>query len=319
MQMETKQIDNNEKNKTYNCQYCDYNTCKIFLLKQHFRSKKHIKNMNTETDGNQNMPEFKCDICNKIYTNRSGLWKHKKICIKPQENNNQNIENNDLTTNNNSILDKEYIVEYIKQNNEIKDLLLKENKELKNQLKQQNEQIMELIPKVGNNNNNNNTVNQKFNISLFLNEKCKDAMTMNDFVDKIEIKLNDLLLTKENGIVNSINEIITENINQLSVYERPIHCTDKKRETLYIKNEKWEKDINKKHSKGLLKALQLKQIKNLDKWKADNPNYEIDPDVNYEYMKLINKCTSSLNEHEKKLFKNLCTTTYLKDENLLES
>ena len=295
----------------YICETCHYKSNKKCDYNKHLLTLKHKERQ--EAIQMSQCLEIRCH-CNKIFKHYSSLYRHKKKCIKPQE---LSQQNNDLTTNNNSILDKEYIVEYIKQNNEIKDLLLKENKELKNQLKQQNEQIKELIPKVGN--NNNNTVNQKFNISLFLNEKCKDAMTMNDFVDKIEIKLNDLLLTKENGIVNSINEIITENINQLSVYERPIHCTDKKRETLYVKNEKWEKDINKKHSKGLLKALQLKQIKNLDKWKADNPNYEIDPDVNYEYMKLINKCTSSLNEHEKKLFKNLCTTTYLKDENLLES
>ena len=99
---------------------------------------------------------------------------------------------------------------------------------------------------------------------------------------------------------------------------RTIHCTDKKRETLYVKNDSWEKDTNKSSTTKLLKNVQLKQIKNLNKWIEEHPNYKQDEDLKHEYTLLINKSTSSLNDHEKKLFKNLCENTYLKDENLIE-
>ena len=315
--METKQIDDNDKNNIYKCEFCDYNTSKIFLLKQHFKSKKHLKNMNMETDGNQNMLWFKCDICNKLYTNRSGLWKHKKKCIKTEESILQNTKNNEIINNNETSFSKDSIVEYIKQNNEIKDLLLKENEELKTQLKEQNKQIMELIPKVGSTSTTIN--NNKLSINVFLNEKCKDAMSINEFVHNIEISLKNLLTTKSKGIGIGINEIISENMNKLSVYERPIHCTDKKRETLYIKNDTWEKDVDKTHTTNMLKALQSQQFKAMKKWLAEHPNYDKDDDLKHEYMILVNKCSSSLNDHEKKLFKNICESTYLKDDNLLNS
>nr|UZT29332.1 MIGE-like and Zn finger domain containing protein [Nucleocytoviricota sp.] len=181
-----------------------------------------------------------------------------------------------------------------------------------------------MIPKVGNNNTINNTINntnnnnQKFNINVFLNEQCKDAMSINEFVKSIEITLKNLLTTKSKGLTIGLNEIINENMNKLSLYERPIHCTDKKRETLYIKHDKWEKDIDKTNTAGMLKELQLQQIKNLHKFKEDNPNYEQDEELKHEYMILLNKCTKPLSESEKKLFKNLCDNTYIKDEELLE-
>ena len=298
----------------YICETCDYKSNKKCDYNKHLLTLKHKERQ--EAIKMSQCVEIRCH-CNKIFKHYSSLYRHKKKCMNSEEISEQKIENNDITSKNTSILDKEYIVDYIKQNNEIKDLLLKENKELKNQLKQQNEQIKELIPKVGN--NNNNILNQKFNINLFLNEKCKDAMSINDFVNSIEVTLKNLLTTKSKGIGIGINEIISENMNKLSVYERPIHCTDKKRETLYIKNECWEKDTNKNSTTKLLKNIQLKQIKNLNKWIEEHPNYLQDEDLKHEYTLLINKSTSSLNDHEKKLFKNLCENTYLKDENLIES
>ena len=190
-------------------------------------------------------------------------------------------------------------------------------KELKDIILKQQEQISELIPKVGNNNNNNINNNQKVNINVFLNEHCKDAMSLNDFVESIEISLKNLLTTKSKGLTHGLNDIINENMNKLSIYERPIHCTDKKRETLYVKHDKWEKDINKKETTKMLKGLQLQQIKNLDLWKEAHPNYMEDEDLKHEYMILVNKCTKPLSESEKKLFKNLCDNTYIKDDDNL--
>ena len=190
-------------------------------------------------------------------------------------------------------------------------------KELKDIILKQQEQISELIPKVGNNNNNINHNNQKVNINVFLNEHCKDAMSLNDFVESIEISLKNLLTTKSKGLTHGLNDIINENMNKLSIYERPIHCTDKKRETLYVKHDNWEKDIDKTHTINMLKGLQLQQIKTLNIWKEAHPNYMENEELKHEYMILVNKCTKPLSESEKKLFKNLCDNTYIKDEEIL--
>ena len=340
----------NLENRCYECLLCNYKCSNKFNFNKHLGTAKHKKlQMN---DAKSCHTDYRCD-CGKNYKYRQGLHAHKKICSKINQNSNnlgnklsnkdndnyddndhvniisksQNNKNNskkknkvniddkysitDVSKDNNGNLEK-LVIKLITENNDIKNILLKENEELKKKLNEKDNQISELIPKLGNTTINNN---QRFNINLFLNEKCKDAMTMKDFVKNIDITVKNLLTTKHKGIGIGINEIISENINKLSVYERPIHCTDKKREILYIKNDKWEKDIDKINTFGLLKELQMKQIKSLQLWIDEHPNYQIDQDENYEYMKLINKCTSSLNDHEKKIFRNICDNTYLKDEN----
>ena len=320
--MEISEIQN-VQNPSYNkfiCVDCNYSSCRKSQFNRHLLTAKHLRNHSELLETTKSSNNI-CINCEKEFKTFSGLWKHKKKCIKPEKNNEQN---NNLSIDNNTILDKEYIIEYIKQNNEIKDLLLKENEELKNQIKLQNnqlqnqqEQISELIPKLGNNNTINNNNNQKLNINVFLNEHCKDAISINDFIQSIKISLKNLLTTKEKGINIGINEIINENMNKLSLYKRPIHCTDKKRETLYVKHEKWEKDIDKVTTTSMLKGLQLQQIKSLHLWKEAHPNYNDDEELKHEYILLVNKCTKSLSDHEKKLFKNLCDNTYIKDEDLL--
>ena len=312
--------------KIFTCKFCDFECSKYSNYKKHLETKKHKLSENDKNDKKKmlkNAEIFECN-CGKVYKFQSGLSRHKKYCFynneefttnniltqkfnlnqELNENLNQDLNQN-LNENENNINYKELVVTLIKENNDIKEIM-----------KKQQDQISELIPKVGNTTNNtiNNNNNQKFNINLFLNEKCKDAITIDDFVHKIEITLKNLLTTKSKGIGIGINEIINENMNKLSVYERPIHCTDKKRETLYIKNETWEKDVNKSHTISMLKALQSRQFKAMKKWQEANPNYNNDDDLKHEYIILVNKCSSSLNDHEKKLFKNICDNTYIKDE-----
>ena len=300
----------------FQCIICNYFSNRNSQYLRHLNSKKHIKNENdSKMIGNdsKNVQEKKwCCDCGKKYIYDSGYYRHKKTCNFKQEDKEicQVIENNEnLIVNNQSNLEN-LVVQLITENNEIKNTLLKENQELR-------QQISELIPKVGNNNTINNNNNNHFNINLFLNEKCKDAISIQEFVKNIEVSLKNLLTTKNKGITFGINEIITENMNKLSLYERPIHCTDKKRETLYIKNDKWEKDIDKVATTSLLKGIQLQQIKNLCKFKEAHPNYEQDDELKHEYIMLLNKCTKSLDEHEKKLFKSICDNTYIKDDELL--
>jgi hypothetical protein len=283
----------------YNCEFCNYYTCKKTNYERHLLTSKHNKFTNID---NIEQKKYKCD-CGKKYGYRQSLYLHKKKCKYEKE---EKIKCEIINDTDNKDKLEKLIFKLVEENNEFKEII-----------KKQQDQISELIPKVGNTNNttnNNTTNNNKFNINVFLNEKCKDAISINEFVSKIEISLKNLLTTKSKGIGIGINEIINENMNKLSVYERPIHCTDKKRETLYIKNDTWTKDVDKTHTTSMLKALQSQQFKAMRKWQEAHPNYNNDEDLKHEYIILVNKCSSSLNDHEKKLFKNICENNYIKDE-----
>ena len=315
--MTCQMINKKEDNMIYKftCNLCKFSSNRKYDFERHNISIKHKKKLinNNAQEKYQNAQKCAC-VCGKEYRYKQGLSKHRKTCNFKEINKEicQEIhdkQDNNIIINKNNL--ENLVVQLITENNEIKNTLLKENQELR-------QQITDLIPKVGNNNNTiNNNNNNHFNINLFLNEKCKDAMSMQEFVRNIEVSLKNLLTTKSRGISFGINEIINENMNKLSVYERPIHCTDKKRETLYVKHDKWEKDVDKSSTTNMLKGLQLQQIKNLHKFKESHPNYEKDEDLKHEYMILVNKCTKPLSEHEKKLFKNLCENTYIKDDELM--
>jgi len=193
----------------------------------------------------------------------------------------------------------------------MKELVIK----LINQNSELQKTIHEMIPNMGNNNNNNNNnntnVKQKFNINVFLNEKCKDALSMDEFIDKIEISMKNLLTTKEKGQTQGISNIIMENMNKLSLYERPLHCTDKKRETLYVKNNEWEKDENKEYIYKALKSVESKQLKNLNVWLEEHPNYMNNPVEQEEFAKLMSECGKSVEDGKDKIIKKLCDNVYI--------
>nr|UZT28975.1 MIGE-like protein [Nucleocytoviricota sp.] len=297
---------NNTEIPTYKfiCNICNFKSNNKKDYNNHINTNKHKKLTNTDKISQEN--NYKC-TCGKVYKHRQSLYNHKKVCnYKEEENIKCEIVENNINL-------EQLVVKLFKENDDIKEIMKKQQDQI---LKQQ-QQISELIPKVGNNNNNNINNNQKFNINVFLNEHCKDAMSINDFVQSIEISLKNLLTTKEKGLAHGLNDIINENMNKLSIYERPIHCTDKKRETLYVKNNTWEKDIDKALTTNMLKGLQMQQIKNLQKFKESYPNYESDENLKHEYMILLNKCTKPLIECERKLFKNLCDRIYVKDDEIL--
>ena len=328
--MANKMANPNVKNlaKKYTCNYCDFKSnnksdyakhCETIKHKTQIVARKNPENLANLANLAKNIKiiEYRCD-CGKLYKHKSSLSKHKNKC---NYNNNDKDDEyaKDDKDDENDKYDKDdnirsSIIKIMKDNSDKIIFLINENKELKNQIKEQNQQINELIPKVGNTTNN---LRQKFNINVFLNEKCKDAISIDEFVSKIEISLKNLLITKDKGIGSGLNDIINDNMNKLSLYERPIHCTDKKRETLYVKHDNWEKDENKKYTNNMLKSLQSQQFKAMKKWQDAHPNYKEDDKLKHEYMILVNKCSSSLNDHEKKIFKNLCNNTYLKSDNIL--
>ena len=282
--MDTKNMKNNKN--IFFCKNCNYECCKKFLWNQHLATAKHI-NKQMET---QETKIYQCVKCSKKFMNRSGLWKHNKKC-------NTNIVEHNIQNN-----DKD----------EMKDLVMKlinENNELQ-------KTISELIPKIGNNtiNNINSNNKNKFNINVFLNEKCKDALSMEEFINKIEISMKNLLTTKEKGQTHGISNIIIENMNKLSLYERPMHCTDKKRETLYVKNDKWEKDENKAIINKALKDVERKQMQNINVWLEEHPNYMNNSQQQEEFANLISECGKSVDDGREKIIKNVCDNVYLDKE-----
>ena len=198
------------------------------------------------------------------------------------------------------------------ENKELRNTLLTENTKLQNQ-------ITELIPRIGNNNNNNNNIKNKFNINVFLNEQCKGALTMEQFIEKIDVTIPNLLVTKNKGLEEGISNIILENMSKLSLYERPMHCTDIKRETVYIKSDgddggaaKWDKDADNIKLKKAIKKVEHKQHKNIQKWMDEHPDWQDDLLLQEEYLSIVNKCTNDINET--KVIKKLCKETETQKE-----
>ena len=222
--------------KIFQCTNCYFICSKKSDYNRHIATQKHKRLINT--DGCATFTPFHCN-CGKKYKHSQSLYNHKKKChykenkmieyanknVGEEENVYQLIDNED-----NQQGLKDLVVQLITENNEIKNTLLKENKELRNQ-------IFELIPQIGNNNTTNN-VKQRFNINVFLNEKCKDAISMDQFIEKIEVSMKNLLTTKDKGLGEGLSNIIIDNMNKLSLYERPMHSTNKKKESLFVKNKK---------------------------------------------------------------------------------
>ena len=196
--------------------------------------------------------------------------------------------------------------------------MITENKELRDIVVSQQNQISELIPKIG---NNNNTINKnKFNINVFLNEQCKDALTMNEFISDIKISIEDLMLTKNKGISEGVSNIFIKNMNKLSLYERPIHCTDVKRETVYIKSEgeygdttQWEKDKEQEKFKKAINDMKFVQSKFLNLYTEDNPDWMEKEQKQNEYMEMVKNCMDDIKKdnRQNKIIKKVCNNVYV--------
>ena len=280
----------------FECVECDYTCSRQFLLKQHFNTLKH-KNKIKQLLATPKYAEqkFVCDNCDKSYKQRSGLWRHKKKCL---ETNLKDIkqENKDLKN-----LMETLLTNLNNNNNAVKNELL-------DQLKIQSNIIQDIIPRIGNNNNN------KFNINVFLNEKCKNAINMTDFIDSLQIKLKDIDYTKNNGLINGISSLFINNLKQMDKYERPIHCTDFKRETIYIKdNNNWEKDMDKNKIKDAITELTNKQRKKLNEWKNNNPSWKDNENKTDEYISLVKTLMDDIDNTN--IIKNIAKHTLITESN----
>ena len=285
----------------YVCNKCDFKCCKKYSWERHLMTLKHFQVTKSEqevTEKGQKGQKMLCENCGKAYISRNGLWKHKQKC-------NQELIKDEPS-------DKELMCMLIKQNSE----LIKEHSDIK-------EMILEIVKNgVSNTNNSHNTTNtnshnKAFNLNFFLNETCKNAMNITDFVDSIKLQLSDLMELGEIGYVEGISKIIVKNLNNLDETERPIHCTDKKRETMYVKDEgQWEKEDEKKTK--LIKALKKvadKNIKLLPQFREKYPEYKNSSSkVSDKYDKIVIEVMTCDENKDDKIIKNISKNTTIKEK-----
>jgi hypothetical protein len=304
----------------FRCETCDFVTGNKFNYLKHLDTRKHKTLTKTDTNiAKDATPNFVC-LCGKSYKHRQSLYAHKKVCLKMdvaigetalEHSNVNSIINNVNNINNENNDFKDLVCKMMTENNEIKAMLIKENQELRSQIK-------ELIPKVGNNTITNNNINNKFNIQIFLNEQCKDAINIKDFIESIKISLQQLEQIQNKGLVDGLATAILENIGRLSLYERPIHCTDIKRETLYIKHDDiWEKDETKQNIKKAIKELSHKPYSTLKEWLDNNPNYMDDENKQNYFIQTTRSLGQKCESIDTKVIKKICINTYIKDGMLI--
>ena len=252
----------------YICVKCDFKCVKQSDYKRHLLTAKHERmTLNDgKTQKNAKSNDYICE-CGKIYKYRQGLHKHKKVCA---------LINNSIVVQENQD-EKPSVMEIITQNKELMNLLIAKNNqtdELIQQNREMQKTMLEMVPKIGNNNttnNTNNTNNNQFNLQVFLNEDCKDALNFSDFIKQIQVTFEDLENQAECGYVKGISKLFIENLKELGTYKRPIHCTDKKRKPLYIKeNNKWDKEGSQNTLKKGIREVSRKGMECLMKEKEEN-------------------------------------------------
>ena len=253
----------------YKCNICYYVTSRKSQYERHILTQKHIMTSNGLHLG---INDYTCD-CGKEYSCRQNLYRHKQKCTILNE---DKIASTPVES---QPIDSNLIVELLKQNKELHKMVIDLAKNAGNTTNNTN------------NNTTNNTTNNKFNLNVYLNETCKDAINLNDFIQSIELSINDFINTGEVGYVKGISSIMVDRIRDMEPHARPIHCTDLKRETVYVKDSDiWAKeDENKTHLRKAVRIVADKNRSLVHPWREDNPNYEIldtpECDKFFEYTK----------------------------------
>ena len=308
-------FSNQQKSPKYSCKRCDYYTNNKKDFMKHTNTEKHKNGISATlaTNDSSEMPEkspkipklYQCEICQKSYKDKTGLWRHKKKC---------GVQNNVVVTQSptenpvNKMFDsngeKDHLGTMINEkiadsqdDKEIIRMLVKQNNELITVINKQHTQTLDIMAKgTGDTNNSHNNINQNnshnntFNLQFFLNETCKDAMNITDFVNSLKLSLQDLEKVGELGYAEGISQMFVKGLSEMEVTKRPIHCSDLKRETLHIKDQDtWEKDnANQDKLKKVIKDLSNKNIMLLDDWKQENPGCtEYDNQKNDIYLKMM--------------------------------
>ena len=306
--------------KGFYCELCDLRCSKKNDYARHILTQKHKGN----SEGNKKSAKthFACEICKKEYKSRKGLWGHNKICTFENKNTNENENKNEnKNTNENSVIND--------ASNNIIQLLIKENSEFKNivlELVKSNTKLQEQMLEVCKNNhpasiinsNNTNSHNKTFNLHFFLNEQCKDAMNLKDFVNSFQLKLEDLERVGEQGYAEGISHIIIEKLKETDIYKRPIHCSDARRDTLYVKaDDVWGKEGPDNDKMTIaVKDIGKKNFMLLNEYRELHPDcLNSDSDYNDHYAKLImHAAGGGIKENVSKVIKKVAREVVIEKE-----
>ena len=271
------------------CESCDYKTSRKSQYERHLMTTKHKMTTEGLQNGLQKVPKSSKNVCEcgKEFSNRQNLYRHKKKCDSKPENITITVEENSPVNNQYS---GDLILELLKQNQEFKELIIEQNKQM---LEMSKERSI-----ITTNSNNNVTQNNNFNLQVFLNETCKDALNLSDFLESLILSLTDFENFGPLGYCGGITNILVNGLNKLDITKRPIHCSDLKREVIHVKNnDAWHKDQDKEQMIKAIKAIEHKNIKQMSLWGKANPEYK-DPTSKKSdlYTKMID---NSLGESDK--------------------
>jgi hypothetical protein len=303
-----KNAKNTKKSQTvinFSCDHCNFVTINKCNYNTHLITQKHIQNAAKNTDIEE---KYCCMQCNKAFKNASGLWKHKQKCKETA-----------------SVFNENSFMELLKSNTELQHFLMEQH----TSMVEQNTKLIELAktglngsegknsgPMNNSHNNSHNTTNNQFNLNFFLNETCKDAMNISDFVNSLKVTIEDFENTGKMGYIEGISRIIINQLKGLDTNKRPVHCTDAKRETIYVRDkDTWEKDSNdKKKLKTAVKQVARLNLSQLPLWQKDNPESEfLDTKQNEQYIRFSMVALGGNGEDEEDKFINKITKNVLRE------
>jgi hypothetical protein len=282
--------------------------------------------------------EYKCNACGNVYKNMSGLCKHRHKCKVQQHQQYRQYKRHGINKQNEAVSKtihnecEDGVVESSaeptelvssaiaipeKEKDEIIIQLLKDNESMKTFMKEQNNMLKEMMRQINTNGSSTitttNNIKQKFNINIFLNEQCKDAINMGDFIKSLKITFDDLEITRDKSLEESVSTIMLRGLKELDVYKRPIHCTDQKRDVMYIKDEeKWEKDDGNVKLKESIETVSKKQMFTLKEWRDSDPELKINDDKRDKFVTTLNHvCTPIPETSGKRLIKTIGKEIYI--------
>jgi len=308
----------------YCCSNCDYYTQRKNDYDKHLSTAKHLKKMKkiTNDDINRNnvviiidesAHKYKCS-CGNAYKYRQGLFKHKSIC----------------GTATKKEINATFVMDIIKENQEFKTLLIEQQNQVI-ELQKENNILMNKMVEISHttittpsviNNNNSTTNNNQFNLNIFLNETCKNAINFSDFIDNIHVTDDDLENNAKMGFVEGVTKIIMDNLRLLELTNRPIHCTDVKRETIYVKvEEQWDKDNSIKVIQKGIQDITCKNMQQLVDWRENNPSYADDMDSELGEKSIVmqqnSMAGSKREEYYPKIIKNIAKESIISNKSSL--
>jgi len=300
-----------KKNTKFHCEICDYYCSKKSDFDKHLKTQKHIS---ASLDKTKSPQQFRCDKCGIVYKYQSGLCRHRKVCTMV------NTNNTDATASTQPVSNdfKELFIMQQQETSELKKMLLEQQEQHHKEMKDLIPQLQQ-VTNVNNNTTNNTNCNNKFNLNFFLNEQCKDAISIQHFIENLNIGIRELEHMGDVGYVKGMMSIFSETLGKMNIYERPLHCTDLKRDTLYIKQgDTWMKDTeDKTELKKIVETVKCRNYGSLRLWEREHPEaFECDTQDNIDYMRISSESLGGFNSTDSiklnKIIKHVVKEVYVK-------